>query len=109
MCGGAALKLRGTTMTEPLSGAQFARQVGTDPEKWAQAFVRAYAGEMREAEINERVSWVTPWFRDAMDAAVKANWREGLDEALRAPLPTRTWDELKEIAERQLRGDKPSD
>jgi hypothetical protein len=57
------------------SDAAFRRKVGTDPAKWAEAFVRSTAGEMSEAEILERASWVTPWFRDAMDAAAaRAKW-----------------------------------
>jgi predicted oxidoreductase len=56
--------------TTTLTGAQFQRAVGTDPAKWAEAFVRSTAGEMSEAEILERASWVTPWFRDYADACV---------------------------------------
>jgi predicted oxidoreductase len=55
--------------------ADFRRKLGTDPAEWAEAFVRSTAGEMREAEILERALWVTPWFRDAMDAAAaRAKW-----------------------------------
>ena len=50
--------------TTTLSGAEFQRHAGTDAQKWAEAFVRSTAGEMSEAEILERASWVTPWFRD---------------------------------------------
>ena len=53
-----------------MTGAEFRREVAADPAKWAEAFVRSTAGEMREAEILERAAHVTPWFRDAMDAAV---------------------------------------
>ena len=57
------------------SDADFRRKVGTDPAKWAEAFVRSTAGEMREAEILERAAYATPWFRDAMDAAAaRAKW-----------------------------------
>jgi predicted oxidoreductase len=56
--------------TTTMSGAQFQRAVGTDPAKWAEAFVRSTAGEMREAEILERASWVTPWFRDYAEVRV---------------------------------------
>jgi predicted oxidoreductase len=58
------------TDTTTMTGAQFRRHTGADPGKWAEAFVRSTAGEMSEAEILERASWVTPWFRDAMEAAV---------------------------------------
>jgi hypothetical protein len=60
------------TDTTTLTGAQFRREVGADPEKWAEAFVRSTAGEMSDAEILERASWVTPWFRDAMVEASRA-------------------------------------
>jgi predicted oxidoreductase len=58
------------TDTTTMSGAQFQRAVGTDPAKWAEAFVRSTAGEMSEAEILERASWVTPWFRDYAEVCV---------------------------------------
>jgi hypothetical protein len=56
----------------PLSGAQFARQVGADPEKWAARFLDA-AGELEVSRTKaERIAFTAAWFRDAMDAAVKA-------------------------------------
>ena len=56
---------------QPLTGAQFQRAVGADPEKWAEAFVQ------RAAAISEHLSdglrdELVGWFRDAMEAAVKA-------------------------------------
>ena len=70
-------------MTEPMSGAQFARQVGTDPEKWAEAFDResgrlsAETGGHWPHNREERIEFLARWFRDAMGAAVKAehDWR----------------------------------
>jgi len=75
-----------TTMT----GAQFQRAVGADPEKWAEAFMRhatsittgshedgslkVYSSKMHEAHTREeRVAYMVQWFRDAMEAAVKAH------------------------------------
>ena len=58
------------TDTTSMTGAAFRREVGADPAKWAEAFVRSTAGEMREAEILERASHVMPWFRDYADACV---------------------------------------
>jgi hypothetical protein len=70
---------------QPLSGAQFARQVGTDPEKWAEAFEqqsqRSIVGGEAWLRTHEgRVEYLAKWFRDAMEAAVKAahsgDWRQ---------------------------------
>jgi hypothetical protein len=65
-----------------LSGAEFQREVGTDPEKWAEAFMQRAEAEgfvqRAEEDKNERVEYwrsiddVAAWFRDAMDAARKA-------------------------------------
>jgi hypothetical protein len=60
-----------TDEPQPLSGAQFARQVGTDPEKWAQRFLDAW-GPGPEGTPQGELAFVTAWFRDAMEAAVKA-------------------------------------
>jgi len=74
-----------TTMT----GAQFQRAVGADPEKWAEAFMqhatsittgshedgslKVYAAKMmHEAHTREeRVAYVTGWFRDFAEAVLK--------------------------------------
>ena len=65
-------------MTEPLSGAQFQRLVGTDPEKWAAAFLDAYAQAEGVRTDADRQAFVAQWFRDAMDAAVKGAWDKAL-------------------------------
>ena len=55
-----------------MSGAQFQREVGADAEKWAARFMAAadaYEGTRSDAD---RLAFVASWFRDAMDAAVKA-------------------------------------
>jgi hypothetical protein len=59
-------------MTEPLSGARFQREVGADPDKWAAAFLAAYAQADGVRTDADRQAFVASWFRDAMDAAVKA-------------------------------------
>ena len=67
----------------PLSGAQFARQVGVDPEKWAGKFLDAWAAAPIEVGTRRgELEFVTAWFRDAMEAAVKAavspeDWEAG--------------------------------
>lgn len=62
------------TDEQPLTGAQFKREVGADPELWARRFLKAYAsvdpGELRTEE--DRLAFVAAWFHDAMQAAVKA-------------------------------------
>ena len=59
-------------MTAPLSGAKFQREVGADPEKWAAAFLAAYAQAEGVRTDADRLAFVAAWMRDAMDAAVKA-------------------------------------
>ena len=70
-----------------LSGAEFQRAVGADPEKWAEAFIqnalwlRSFEGVVKAAggpEGNQQ-GVVAGWFRDAMAAAVKAARREDDD------------------------------
>ena len=60
-------------LDDSLSGAQFARQVGADPEKWAGKFLDAWADAPIEVGTRRgELEFVTTWFRDAMEAAVKA-------------------------------------
>ena len=62
-------------MTEdhPMSGAQFARYVGVDPEKWAEQFLRAYAQVDAVRTDADRQAFVAGWFKSAMaEAAGKA-------------------------------------
>jgi hypothetical protein len=57
-----------------MTGAEFQRAVGADPEKWAMAFVQSKSEGVTDPVILERrMHEVLPWFRDAMDAAVKAH------------------------------------
>lgn len=55
-----------------LSGAQFARQVGADPETWAARFLDAVTEVPTTLSRVERIAFIAAWFRDAMAAAVKA-------------------------------------
>jgi hypothetical protein len=61
-----------------LSGAEFQRAVGADPEKWAEAFMQQDCLSGRDIDV------IAGWFRDAMEAAVKAahsgDWRQLLSE-----------------------------
>jgi hypothetical protein len=68
-------------LTEPLSGARFSRLVGHDPDKWAAAFLGAYAQSDGVRTDADRQAFVAAWFRDAMDAAVKAAAPHGLQVA----------------------------
>ena len=56
---------------EPMTGAQFRREVGTDPQKWAREFLVAYEAAPYDAvrTAADREAFVTQWFRDAMNAA----------------------------------------
>ena len=55
-----------------LSGGQFANAVGDDPEKWAAAFIAAYAKAEGVQSDAARQAFVAGWFRDAQQAAVNA-------------------------------------
>lgn len=57
---------------EALSGAEFQREVGADPEKWAKRLYDAMEmqGEALRSEA-DRVAFLAGWLRDAMDAAAK--------------------------------------
>ena len=57
---------------QPLSGAQFQREVGDDPEKWAQRFLIAYAASDTVRTDADRLEFVTQWFSDFADAVRKA-------------------------------------
>jgi hypothetical protein len=50
-----------------MSGAEFQRAVGTDPERWAEAFCQTVKLRGFEPDL------VGSWFRDAMHAAVAAH------------------------------------
>ena len=59
------------TDTTTLSGAEFQRYAGTDPVKWAEAFVRAYDRDgMHEAGSAERAAYAMRWFRDYAEVRV---------------------------------------
>ena len=83
-----------------MSGAEFKRAVGADPEKWAEAFIQR--GHM---PVFIRANMVA-WFRDAMEAAVKhavaPRWKEqysdaDLEAAVKAAEPPSVdWDKLRD-------------
>jgi hypothetical protein len=83
-----------------MSGAEFKRAVGVDPEKWATAFVQRRLSPVYLLED------VAVWFRDAMEAAVKAavapRWDqqysdEDLEAAAKQAGPE--WDKLNKPSE----------
>jgi len=60
-----------------LSGAEFLREVGADPDKWAEAFAqRALA--MSESISDGLRDELAEWFADAMNAAREHSMREVL-------------------------------
>lgn len=73
-------QLTGTRMTDqPMSGAQFRRHAGVDPERWARQFLQAYAQADVVRTDADRQAFVTAWFRDAMMEAAgtaEAAWVE---------------------------------
>jgi hypothetical protein len=62
-----------------LSGAAFQREVGTDPDKWAEAFAQR-AAAMSESISDGLRDELAEWFADAMNAARKGSIREVIRE-----------------------------
>ena len=60
------------TDTTTMSGAEFQRHVGTDPQKWAEAFLAAYDArpECRTEPTAERARIPAQWFRDYAEVRV---------------------------------------
>ena len=57
--------------TTTMSGAEFQRHAGTDAQKWAEAFVRAYDRDgMHEAGSAERAAYAMRWLRDYAEVRV---------------------------------------
>ena len=57
--------------TTTLSGAEFQRHVGTDPEKWAEAYLAAYDRDgVHVAPFEERAAFVARWLRDYAEVCV---------------------------------------
>lgn len=52
-----------------MSGAEFQRAVGTDPERWAEAYTQCADPALSRPHA---VASLAQWFADAMAAAVKA-------------------------------------
>jgi hypothetical protein len=59
---------------EAMSGADFMRAVGDDPDKWAEAFLEAACSVTGKSK-SERLAFVAGWFGDAMEAARNATIR----------------------------------
>jgi len=53
-----------------VTGAQFRREVGTDPQRWAREFLVAYEAAPYDAvrTAADREAFVTQWFRDFSEA-----------------------------------------
>ena len=64
-----------------LSGAEFQREVGTDPDKWADAAM--IAAEDLGYKIDR--DWIRSLLADAMEAARKGSIREVIKEDLFGP------------------------
>jgi len=58
------------TDTTTMAGAQFQRTVGTDAEKWAAAFLAAYASAEGLRTDADRTAFVARWLRDFADVCV---------------------------------------
>ena len=57
-----------------MSGADFQRAVGTDPEKWAEAFRQR---ELPNVDID--TAEIAGWFRDAIEAGRRASIRAAIE------------------------------
>ena len=53
-----------------MSGAEFQRAVGADPEKWAEALSQYLSRDLPPGA--PKAPLLVTWFRDAMKAAVRA-------------------------------------
>jgi hypothetical protein len=63
----------------PMTGAQFRRYAGIDPERWAEQFLAAFANSDGVKTQADRLAFVTAFFRDAMQAGAataEAGWME---------------------------------
>jgi hypothetical protein len=68
---------------QPMTGAEFRRHVGLDPERWAERFLLAFrAGMPGLNSAADRQAFVADWFRSAMQAAA-ATSEEGWMELAR--------------------------
>jgi hypothetical protein len=68
---------------QPMSGARFARYVGTDPERWASQFLLAYAQADAVRTDADRLALVTGWFADALAAAATRADTDALTAAIK--------------------------
>jgi hypothetical protein len=93
-------------MTEPLSGARFQREVGADPDKWAAAFLAAYAQADGVRTDADRQAFVAGWFATAMDAAMRVvetdQLRALIGWSLKGQADDMSFAEVVEIAKRRL-------
>ena len=55
-----------------MTGAEFQREVADDPEKWAARFLAAYQDNEAIRTDADRLEFVTQWFADFAEAALKA-------------------------------------
>jgi hypothetical protein len=55
-----------------MTARDFIRETEADPEKWADAFCQKIAYSVNDPRLPFDRAFVARWFRDAMDAAVKA-------------------------------------
>jgi hypothetical protein len=56
--------------TATMSGAEFQRHVGTDPEKWAEAFVGACHRDLHELLSDECQAYLARWLSDYAEVRV---------------------------------------
>ena len=62
-----------------MSGADFQREVGTDPEKWAEALAQEMEANDPPASHAERVEYLARWFADAIEAGRRASIRAAIE------------------------------
>lgn len=51
-----------------MTGAEFRREVGTDPEKWAEALLQRAAPFKDVSSHEKQVAYLATWFADAIEA-----------------------------------------
>ena len=83
-------------MTEPdtttMTGAEFQRHAGTDPQKWAEAFWQAFDRDGDRADHAGTVVLLAKWFADFAEVRIAEEVmplarlvRDETEQAMRAP------------------------
>ena len=62
-----------------MSGADFQREVGTDPDKWAEAFMQRHEAYSSVPTREAQTAHMAQWFADAIEAGRRASIRAAIE------------------------------